>query len=237
MSFSFSGIAYTLLFFSLLFLTHRLYQYRRQRNDVVSKIFLFFSLSFLFFAFVRSVTGLFFADNAMILNGSRILVALIEAFAAAIVAYLIIHLKFPKISPWLGFSVILAIGLLAAIGDSIAIRQPSLGKLGVIEWGEVGSFSLAIMVIRLTILLLTFIPLAFILLQQFKTSEDVFIKKKSLGLGLVVIIAIIFGFVDFILTSIFENAAIYRDVTMIVLSIILFVVILITQKPAPAEKT
>ncbi|GAH43518.1 unnamed protein product [marine sediment metagenome] len=102
MAFSFTGVAYLLLFFALGFLTYRFFQYWQKSKDTTPKLFLYLTISLTLFALVRTISGLFFANNTQILIKSTILVSFIEGLAAAIVAYLIIHLKFPKISPWLG---------------------------------------------------------------------------------------------------------------------------------------
>jgi hypothetical protein len=235
-SLSSTGIAYLLLFFSTGLLTYRFFQYWKEKKDTTSKLFLFFGATFAVFALVRTISVFFFAGNIQILLDSIIFVAFIESFAAAIVAYLIIHLKFPNISPWLGFGVIFLLGLLTTVLTTNISYQPSIGDAGAINWGFLASGAgVFYSILRLGIILITFIPLIIVLIQQFKASDDLIVKKKSFGLSLVLIMGITVGFIDFILTDLLKLNAFYRDITVGVLSIFLFIIIFTTQKPTTSK--
>jgi len=237
MTYSLTGIAYLALFFALGFLTFRFFQYWKEKKDVTSKAFLFLGASFALFAFVRVVSVLFFAHNISALTHSIVAVAFIQSLAAAIVAYLIIHLKFPKVSPWLGFSVIMILGLIATILTVNIQYQPTLGEMGVFDWGFPSSGSgIPYSILRMAIILITFIPLIFILFQQFLHSGDNFIKRRSLGLSLVFLFAIVLGLIDFVLNNLLKlGVAVYRDYTTIFISFLIFLIILLTQKPRESE--
>jgi len=236
MIFSSTGLVYLILFFALGLLTYRFFQYWKQKRDTTSKLFFLFALTFLSFVFFRAVSILFFANNIKILVDSIVLVSFIEDLAAAIVAYLIIYSKFPKISPWLGFSIIFILGLFVTIATAGISYQPSFEKMGAIDWGfPLSGAGIFCSILRFGIILITFIPLIVILLQQFKTSEDSSIRKRSFGLSLVLMVAVIGGLADFILNSFLRLDAIYRDITIAILGVLLFIFIFITQKP-PAKK-
>lgn len=239
MAFSFTGFAYLLLFFALGFLTYRLFQYWQKSKDTTSKFFLYFAISLTLFALVRTISGLFFANNTQILIKSIIFVSFIEGLAAAIVAYLIIHLKFSKISPWLGFSVIFLLGLVATILTIIIAPQfkPFLESSGAINWGFLPlATNLHYFILRLGIILITFIPLIIILFQQFRTSDDFYIRIRSLGLSVLLFLGIVIGLLDFFLTELLNLEVIHRDIVACFLSIFLFVIIYLTQKPPVVEK-
>ncbi len=237
MFFSFTGLSYLTLFISLSFLTFRFFQYWRQKKDTTSKLFLLLIIPLFLFAFIRTITPLFFLENIQIITFSIILVAFLESLTAAVVAYLIVYLKFPKISPWVGFSIIFFLGIIVTILTANISYSPTIEEKGVIDWGfpssEVG---IIYSILRLVIVLATFIPLIIIVFQQFLYSEDAFLKKRSLGLTLVLILGMLLGFIDFILNNILGiKAAIYRDYTTIIISFLLFLVIFLTQKPETSK--
>ncbi len=201
--------------------------------DTTSKIFFFFIVTFSMFALVRVVsTLLYFLNHGQALIYSITLVVFIQSLAAAMVAYLVANLKFPRISPWLAFSVILFLGLLMTFFTADVPYQPSVEKAGAINWGftSVGP-SVIYLIIRLALLLFIFIPLIIILFKQFKTAADPIVKKRALGFIFVLLIAITIGLIDFILNNLLKLDAVYRDVVVSVLGVLLFVIVFTTQKP------
>jgi len=237
MTYSLTGIAYFTLFLALGFLTFRFFQYWKQKKDITSRTFLFLGASFALFALVRVVSVLFFAHNLKVLTYSIIAVAFIESLAAAIVGYLILHLKFPRISPWLGFVFIMALGIAATVMTANIQYQPTLGEMGVFDWGFPSSGSgIPYSILRMAIILVTFFPLIIIMFQQFLRSEDSFLRRRSLGLSLMFLLAIFLGLIDFILNNLLDlGVAVYRDYTTILISFLIFVIILLTQKPRASE--
>jgi hypothetical protein len=238
MFFSSTSIAYFLLSLALGFLTYRFFQYWIQNRTTTSKLFLFLALSFFLFALVRVISVLFFAYNLKVLNGSIVAVSFIEGLAASVVAYLIIHLKFPKISPWIGFIVIFLLGIWATILTAGTDYQPLVEENGAIDWGfsasEVGMLYL---VIRFGIILITFVPIIIILLQQFLYSGEPIIRKRSLGLSVVLLLGIGLGFIDFVLNNFLKiGVATYRDYTTIIISFFILLVTFLTQKPEESKQ-
>ena len=234
MVFSSTGIAYLSLLISMALLTYRFFIYWKEKKDVTSKFFIYFGICFTLFAFFKTITGLFFINNIQVLVASTVFASFIEGLAAAFVAYLIIYLKFPRFRPIIGFWVFFFLGLLATI-LTITLKpvSPSIEPTGAINWGF--SFESPILfyysLFRALIILITFIPLIFILFQQYLDTTDTLVKKRSFGLGLLLLVGIIIGFIDFLFIQIFHLDAISRDIAMIFLSTLLFVVIFLTQKP------
>lgn len=235
MTFSLTGFSYLILFVSLSFLTFRFFQYWKQKKDIASKIFLLFGLTFTLFALVRVVSVFFFVYNTQILLGSIVISTFLQSLAAAIVAYLIVYIKFPSVSPWLGFAVIAFLGLIATILACNVSYQPVLSPEGIFDWGFPSFSSLAVFysILRLIIILATFLPLMVILLQDFVYySEDKLAKKRVLGLFLILCFAMLLGVFDFILTNLLKlETAVYRDYISIIMGCFIFLVILLTQKP------
>jgi len=231
MSFSFTGLAYLFSFFGLGLLSYRFFQYWKREKTTLSKLFLYFISIFEFFIFITAIAGLFFAKNIQILKVVVVSDIFLQGLASAIVGYLIIYLKFPKVSPWLGFWIIFLLGLATTVLTIIIPFEPSFDPSGAIDW-DVGKFPTSIL--RTIIFLITFLPLVVIMFQQFITSKDFYIKTKALGLGLICLFGLIMGFLDFFLEKILKLGAISSDIAMGFLSVIVLILVFRTQKPPPS---
>lgn len=229
MAYSTTGFAYLALLLALGYLAYRFFQYWRKEKDIISKIFLYFAIFFGLFALIRTIGGLFFATNPSFLE--RIIVAgtATQTFAFAAIAYLIVYLKFPQVSPWFGFIPILILGLIAIILTVVASFNPFLELSGAINWGfPSGPLGLWISVLRFFLFAVTFIPLIIIFLQQFKTSIDSYVKGKALGISLSLLFALTASLFDFLLINILKLDSIWRDASLIILSITLFITLFLT---------
>jgi hypothetical protein len=228
-----SAIAYFLLSLVLGFLTFRFRQYLKQRKDIVSRGFFYFSLVFFAFALVRMVTFSFAESlglNFLVISAS--LSAFLQGLAAAIVVHMILTLKSARISPWFGFWTIFALGVAtAAINIFLKPSLPHIASDGSVTWIlTAGITPIIYYVLRMSIIFMAFIPLVTILLLQFKNTTDPFLRNRSFGLICVTVLAIIIGMIDFIFVKAFHVSGLTRDVVMGILSILLFVVTLLTQK-------
>ncbi len=54
MSFSFTGVTYLFLFFAIGYLANRFFGYQQRIKDTASKIFFYFTLPLVFFAFFKA---------------------------------------------------------------------------------------------------------------------------------------------------------------------------------------
>jgi len=231
MNYSFTGIAYLTLFLALGFLTYRFFQYWKREKDLVSKLLLFFAVLFTLFAFIKTIGGLFFANNQTFLIGTINAGTFIQALAFAVIAYFIIYIKFPQISPWWGFLPIFILGLVATVLSITTPSYPFLEESGVINWGFQ---TLLLSILRFFLFFVTFIPAIIIFLQQFKTSKDPYAKRKSLGIFLSLIFSLVVSLLDFLLINLLKLDPIWRDVGFIAIGIILFITLLLTlPRPLP----
>lgn len=229
MGFSYTGLSYLILFFTVGFLAYRFFQYWRQKKDKISRLFFYFAFTLCLFAFTRAVSGLFFADNIRILKASIFLVIFFESIAAAIAAYITIFIKMPKISPWLGFFVFSLLGAMVIILTYVSHPySPFLDAHKAINW-QVSS-NLLYDVLRFILLFIPFFSLIVILIQQFKNSKDSFARTRAIGLSCLLFLGIIIGLLDFFLIGVTKLPAISRDIVTGFLSILLFVVVFLTQK-------
>ncbi len=239
MGFSYTGLAYSLLLLSLIFLTYRIFKYSKQKNDITSKYFFYFCLSLVALALVRSVTGLLFARNTSVLFASVLSVSFIEGVMASIVAYLVIHVYFKssKVLPWIGFAVFLALGLLTVFltlqtlpGRSVSIEESGSLNLNV---GFLGNITYT--VLRVGLFAFSFIPLMIIFLQQFFASKEVRLKTRAIGLVFSLLLGFFIGSLDFVILELLKLGAITRDVSIGIVGVVLFLVVYFTQKPIPEE--
>ncbi len=236
MTVSSTAIAYFLLTVTIVFMDIRFFQYWKEKRDTTSKVFFLFGLSLLFFGLIRVITALFFAENTQVLKDSVVVVAFVEGLAGAIVAFLVVYLKIPKISPWIGFFLIFILGLVITFMSAAVPYEPFVDSSGAIDWGfpKAGG-KIFYPTLRLLMVVIAFLPLMVILFQQFIRTNEAILKRRSLGLFLSLLLAIGVGFIDFVLNDILKLGVIYRDYTLIVLAIILFFVILFTQRPEQSK--
>jgi len=232
MSYSFTGFAYLILVFALGCSIYRFFQYCRKEKDIVSKCFLYIAVLFEIFAFSKAIGGLFFANNPAFLEITVDIAAFIQALAFAILAYLIIHLKFPQISPWFGFIPVLVLGLIVTGLNIITFYHPFLEPSGAINWG-LSSVPLTLSLLRTFLFFITFIPMSIVFSQQFKIAKESYVKKKTFVMIIFFLLAFVVALLDFLFISIFRLEAIWRDITLIILSIILFLTSIIPPKPSP----
>ena len=226
MTFSFTGVAYLLGFFATGLLAYRFFQYWRREKTIVSKLFFYFAAIFSFFMFITAIAGLFFAQNTQILKLTVIFAAFLQGLAVAIIGYLIVYLKFPQISPWLGFIPVFLLGLTATILTILLPFSPYLEEGGGINWG----FQPKVDFIRFFLFLITFLPLIFILIQQIRISQDPIVKARAIGISLILSFGIFTGLLDFFLERILKLGAVSSDIALGFLSIVVFIIIIRTQK-------
>lgn len=234
MTYSISGLAYLIFSFAIGFLTYRVFQYWKKEKDTSSKIWFFVSFLFLMFGLIKAIGGLFFANNSNFLIGTIIGGAFLQTFIFAILGYFIFYIKFPQSSPWLGFVPLLVFGLISAILTILYPYTPFLEPSGAINWGFPPKI---IGILRICLFLIAFIPTIIIFFQQFKAAENAYIKTKTFGFILIFIFAIVASLLDFLIISIFKLDAVWRDLSMIIISGILSIILVLTRRPmSPYEE-
>ncbi len=232
MAFSYTVVAYLLSFLGIGFLSYRFFQYWQREKNTTSKLFFYFALFLTLFTLTTTIPSLFFANNAQILRWVVILAATLQVVPLSIIGYLIIYLRFPKISPWPGFTVIFLLGLGSAILAIVIPFQPYLEPGGGINW----NIPPVVNYIRSLLFFITFLPLFLILIQQVKASQDPFIKARVLSLGMGIGFGAIAGLFDFFLEPTFHLSAISSDIAMAGISIMVIIIILFTKQVPPPKK-
>jgi hypothetical protein len=229
---SLTAISYFFLTIPLGLLAYRFLGYWKQRKDTTSKFF-FLSAACLFsFTFVRLISTTLFLNNPAVLIASMPLVLFFEGLAASFIGYLYVYLKLSKTYAWTGFAIVFLLTLAAVLMSFNMQYNPTIEKWGVISWGfPTGTFGVLYLIFRTVIIVVPFVSLIVVLLQQARESSDPIVKKRSMGLSLVLMGGVIIGLVDFILNNIFRLGLIWRDIFITLTGVLLFIVIFITQKP------
>jgi hypothetical protein len=237
MSFSSTGISYLMISISLSILTFRLFQYWRDKRDLTSKLFAFFGIFLCSFLLVRALSGIFFLDNYDVLIFSVYVVAFLQAITASIMGYLISYLLFPRISPWIISSLAFLFGLFITylstrIGYAVDVR----------EWGSINwtfqnsALGLVFGILRSLLLAIAFIPMAVVMIQKARQGEDKLMRRRSLGLGIILLGGMLIGFLDFIIVGFLNFNIIYRDITTCITAVVILIVVILTQKPSRQYK-
>ena len=231
MVFSYTGIAYLLAFFAVGLLTYRFFQYWQNEKTTTAKLFFYSIGMFALHMLITAIAVLFFILDGQILKILTLLTIFIQNVGLSVCGSLIIDLKFPRISPWWGFLIVSFLGLVTLVLYISIPFSPHLEESGGIDWDNQPLPGM----LRFFIFLITFLPLAIILIQQIRISEEPLIKKKALGLSLVLIFGIVAALSDFFLETILKLNTISSDIAMIIVGLVALIVIFFTQKP-PSPK-
>lgn len=226
MFFTVTGVSYLIFSIVLGLFTFRIFRYWREGKDVVSKLFFFSSLFFLLFSFL-TVARLIFFNNHFLLEIFVYASTFLQVIAFSLFAYFIFYIKYPKISPWFGAVPIFILGLVATFLNKAANFNPYLDDMGAVNWGLSQPLYPSLF-LRAFLMFITFIPIIFIFLQQFKESTDSRVRNKLFAFIVFLIIGLIFGGLDFIVITIFKIGAIWRDIVLIILIIVLFFMFFLT---------
>ena len=182
--------------------------------------------------FITAIGGLFFAKNPTVLKGVVISATFLQIIAYAIVGYLVLIMKFPKISPKFGFITIFLLGLGATILTVILPSNPFLEPNGSINWDIhpiPGS-------LRIFISFITFLPLGIIFIQQALKSKTLEMRNKAIGLGGLVIAGLIMIPFHLLFSKVLKLGAIGSDLSLGIYGISLLILLFLTRKPRSEEK-
>lgn len=216
MVFNYTGLVYFVGFLIFGFLTHRNYKNWKSNRSVFSKDFVFLGICFALFCLLTSVGAFFFSQNPQFLKFVVVSATFLQGLAMAFFAHLVFYLKFPRISPWIGFSMLLVLTLVATFITASSSFSPFLsGKT--IDW----NFPLLSNILRGVILLLGLIPISIVFFKDGLASSIPEVKRKTaifmsiFGIGfLIIMLQFFFGeklgvsasFSDFLLLFVYFGA-------------------------------
>ncbi len=212
MTFSFTAITYLFGSLTAPFLIFRLYQNSQREKTIVAKIFFYFCLFFYFYILVTAIGTLFFVNNSEVLREVVITSTFFQALAAALLGYLFVALKFPKISPWVGFGLVFTLGMIAVISSILTPFSPFLDRTGAVNW-DYPSLSKTL---RGFSFLITLVPIIIIFFQQALSSNDPKVKRKAYLFILLFLAALTASLVPFFLRDRLHLSAASEDVTVLI---------------------
>lgn len=228
MNFTFTGLAYLLLSFSLSFLAVRFYHNWRKDNTAVPKLFFFYAVTFLASAVITVIGSFFFTENEDVLRLVVISASFLQGLMSSFLGYTIFYLRVPKISPWVGFVPVFILCLISTFYTANSPFYPALEENGAIDWDiQVGPN-----IFRAMVLLVTIIPISVIFFQEGIRTQDKTSRDKSFGLALLFLVGLLAGVVEFLLEKYLDLGSISSDFAILFLGIYLFFLVLFTQKPS-----
>ena len=228
MTISFTGIAYGVAFLSLTFLLHRFYHYWQKDKTPVSGLFVYSVALFDLFFFIAAIGGIFFAQNQQVLKGVVAVSTFLQGLAAAIVAYMAVIIRFQRVPPWLVFVSILSIGIAATALIVIGRTNPFLEPDGAINWDTGGSLTGTVAnYLRSFTFFRAFIPTVIVLFRQSEFSKTLEARVRALGIGILFLIGLVVGLLDFNLERSLGLATISSDIAIILFSIVPVIILLV----------
>lgn len=228
MMFSIAGLSYFFGFVAIGILAFRFFQSWQRGKTIISEcLFCFVALLTLAF-FIVAIAGLFFANNSKVLSMVVPTVTFTEILASAILGYLIIYIKFPTISPIIGFFAVLLLGVAAEWATIAFPFHPFLEAGRGVNW----DIQPLAGILRFFIMAITFLPLIIIFLQEYRKSNDKRVKYRSAGFSAAVFLGMMAGISDFL-----SHGIISTSILSIFFSAIIIVTIILTKRPPrPKEK-
>ncbi len=228
MNFTFTGLSYLLLFFSLSFLSVRFYQNWRRENTTVAKTFFFYAITFLMSVIITVIGSFFFTNNTEVLRTVVILASFFQGLMSSFLGYVIFYLKIPRISPWFGFAAVFVLCLVSTFYTANSSFYPVLEANGAINW----DIQTGPNIFRAIVLLITIIPISVIFFQEGIKTQDKTSRDKSFGLALLFLVGLFAGVLEFLLEQYLNLGTISSDFAILFLGIYLFFLVIFTQKPS-----
>jgi len=220
-SFTLTGVVFILitLIFGLL-----AYGYSRIRkdNNVLKLLFIAFSILTLY-ALSGSVAAFLITKNSASVNSLLLINGTFTALGNAVLGYLFIMESFKKVSPWIGFSVVL-IPFFIIIGMAFnSPPAPSLAIAGSVDWG----LSSAISYLIAATYYLGIIPVLVLFWRRFSTTHNVDVKKHYFFLFLIFMFLLLTATTDFILEPLMGWATITSEIVIIISALVSMMIYLV----------
>ncbi|MDD5145255.1 MAG: hypothetical protein PHF44_00145 [Candidatus Pacebacteria bacterium] len=223
--FSITGASYLFLSLVSLLWIFRIFQFWRKENTIVSRLLLLYLIFFQIFCLITTLGVFFFAKNSGVLKLIVVNASFAQGLMSAVLGYLIFHLKFPKISPWLGFFIVFSIGFAGAVLSFLKISNPQLEGISV-NWDIVPIAD----ILRFLTIMISILPMGIILIQEGKGAKDPKIKNRSYGLAFLFFAGLVAAATGFFLEKYLRFGAISSDISIFFLGLSLLIIFLITQK-------
>ncbi|MDD5144916.1 MAG: hypothetical protein PHW72_02230 [Candidatus Pacebacteria bacterium] len=193
-----------------LFLGYRGYKTTKRVGTTLSRDFMFVGLCFFIFSLITTIGSTFFANNSIFLKGVVIQATFLQSLSMAFLAHFLFQVKFPKISPWVGFFIVLILGIINTLWTALSSFSPAL-EGAAINW----HYPVFPTLLRAIILLGILLPVFTIFVQQGLRASSINIRKKAFAFSLLFILSIFTVFLEFFLGEKLGTREKYGDVSMI----------------------
>ncbi|OGZ18909.1 MAG: hypothetical protein A2175_02110 [Candidatus Nealsonbacteria bacterium RBG_13_42_11] len=224
MPYSYTGIIYIFSAIVFGFGSYKFYKVWQKQRNFVSKIFAYLfgsiAIAFLIDGFFG---GMFFLESPEIMNWIMILGFLTFGISLSILGYLAVYLKFPKISPKIGFFTMLfysiGIGILNIFYPTHVFLEPTK----FINW----EFHPLVGILRSLSFVIPSIFLTIAFFHQARITVDRRIKTRAIGFGMAFLLVIITSGSDMISAGFIKPDPMIADVGLAVASLILLLVFIL----------
>jgi len=224
----YTAIAYAIGSFVFAFMVLRFYQYYSRESSVFSGMILLFALSFFAFTLYTAIASLLFADNGQALKSAVVAATFFQGLGSSFLAYLIVFMKLPLLSPRFTFLLFFGATLLTTYLVAGTPGVPVFDAAhGVVDWGTITAEHIP----RVIIFFVTFIPMGYIFVQQYFSSKDPQVKLRAVGLGAPLILGAFAAAIDLVLEQQLNLGPASGDIGQIFIYSLLFFVLLFTQRP------
>lgn len=223
MAFSFTGLSYLIGSVVLALLAMRFFRYWKQERSFAARMLFFFVLFLFFFFIFTAILTLFFAYSTPALRLAVIEAVILQGIALSFLGYLLLRLKVPSISPFLGPVCILSVSGVCAV---LAILLPYVPRFVpeelIIQWNA----PMIVSVPRTVIFFLTFLPLAWVFFQEYRTTQEAKAKERAFGFAVAMSIGFLMGSFDFVFEQVFGLSEVVSDiVSNVAFGILLFAIL------------
>lgn len=219
MTYSFSGIAYTIFTLSYIIFCWRLFQYWKKEKNRFSKFLFFAGIFFFFYCVVASLRILFLGQNLIPMEGMIAIGSLMQTIIFSCLAYCIFIVGMPKVNPWAGVIPVFILGIISSLMALNINSVPYIDNDSSFNWGFQPQLPLPI-IIRGALAVVIFISVVIIFIKQFEEAKDRHTKRKSIGFILMFAIAFLISVLDFYIINVLKLKPIVRDIAFIFLSFI-----------------
>ena len=210
--------------FVLGILTYRFWQTFNERRSIISRLLFYFVTIFAFYFLFDGLGILFFGKNQLVLKFSVVSGVFFQSLACAIITYLTFYTLLPKINPLFGFLFIFVLGTELTIFTFKIPFSPSLeliGKIRTVNWNT----PLMIGFLQSAIFFITFIPLSLIFLFYSQISKIDYIKIRSFGMALVVLLGLNAALINFFLKDLLKLNPLSGDIAFLIFNLFLLILL------------
>ena len=228
---SFTGIVYIFLTLGLILVSYRFFLYWKKSRDIISKLVFIAMVLITIICSFGILTGIIWVHNTERIRMLLIISSFFVALFNALLAYLTIYIKFPKVSPWWGFGTLFTLGIITSVLTIIIPIKPYLEPSGGVNWG----IPIPIGILRALCYFLGAFPLSIIFFKEWLKAKKHFLKIKSILLAMFMFFVATIPTDDFVIEPAFHIHALVSEVLILIASAISILVYIASIKIRPPK--